>query len=240
MRKSIASFFAGVALVACSDSTGPGELTVDFQISAEHIHALETNVTYTVLVTDPENRTVTDFTTIAVEYAHDGTNDWAQVPLALQAGGAYQGTHQFTGPGEYDLRVVGARPGTAEAVLHQVSEPIEVIRPHFDAGGYRVEFQLEPEDLRPSVNLSLQFLVVEDVPADASGNRPPITGLAGVTIVCAEANGQTTTHDVTEEPAGVYRASHTFQAAGSVSATLHFTGDDEQPAEVTMPLTLSP
>ncbi|MBI2071903.1 MAG: hypothetical protein HYT81_02505, partial [Gemmatimonadetes bacterium] len=53
----------------------------------------------------------------------------------------------------FELPVVGARPGTAEAVLHQLSEPIEVIRPHFDAGGYRVEFELEPQDLRPGVNL---------------------------------------------------------------------------------------
>jgi hypothetical protein len=44
---------------------------------------------------------------------------------------------------------------------------------------------------------------------------------------------------VTEFTGGVYQASHAFQAAGRVSAALHFTGNDGQPAEVIMPLTLS-
>jgi hypothetical protein len=225
-----------LGLGACSDALAPEDLTVDFQISAGHIHALETEVTYTVLVTDTEDQPVTDFESLSVEYALEGTNEWRTVALSLQAGGSYQGTHQYPGPGDFEVRVVGTLPGQDEAVLHQLSEPLHAVRPHFDAGGYRVEFEAEPWDYRPDVNLTLKFLVMEDVAADPSGNRPPITGLTGVTIVCTEPGGGSMSHNATETTPGTYQAAHAFQASGEGAVTVRFTGNDGQPAEVTLPL----
>jgi hypothetical protein len=230
---------AALALAACADTTQPTEpLSVDLQISADHFHALETEVTYTVLVTEANGNVVSDFETLAVEYSLEGANDWHAVPLTLQTGGSYQGTHQYAGPGAFDLRVTGQRPGQAEAVLHQLTEPVQVIRPHWEAGGYRVEFELEPAELKAGIELGLKFFVMESE-EDASGKRPPVTGLSGVAIDCEEANGATTTHDVTESTGGVYQASHSFLASGDVLVTLHFTGADGQPAEVNVPLTLA-
>jgi hypothetical protein len=238
MLRRLALTAAAIGVAACADSNGPEDLlTVDLQISADHVHALETEVTYTVLVTDASGNVVSDFEGLAVEYGLEGSNDWGRVALDLQSGGSYQGTHQYPGPGEFALRVVGTRPGGSETVLHEVTEPVEVIRPHFDAGGYRVEFELDPADLRPGINLTLQFYVMQ-AQRDASGNRPPITGLAGVTISCIETNGATSSHNAVEGPGGVYQASHTFLAPGTVTARIQFTGNVGQPAEVNVPLTL--
>src|SRR6185503_10264381 len=104
---------AAFALAGCEESLDPdAALNASIQISAGHIHALETDVTYTVQVTAEEEDGVhvaNDFVTIAIEQNMVGTSGWRRLPLAIQANGAYTGTHRFINPGTYNTRLVGKR-----------------------------------------------------------------------------------------------------------------------------------
>jgi len=238
----LAAMLAVFAVAGCSDSTDPDEpLMVDLQISADHIHALETDVTYTVLVTDSRNAVVSDFEVVRVEQQLAGTTSWRGLTLAAQAGGSYTGTHQFINPGDYSVRVVGKRPNqNAEAVIKELTTPLSAVHSHWNTGGYRVEFDITPgfpDELAANRAYTLKFHVLEQT-AGTSGTRAPITGLTGVTIRCTEANGSFQDHAVTEADPGVYQAVHTYAAGGAVSARVSFTGTDQQPAEVMVPITL--
>ncbi|MBI4421961.1 MAG: hypothetical protein HY560_14145 [Gemmatimonadetes bacterium] len=244
-RHRLIALVAGLALAAaCSnDTTAPdAPLNVDLQVSAGHIHALETDVSYTVLVTDPTNgRLITDFETIRVDQNLVGTNAWRKLGLTGQVGGSYAGTHKFLNPGNYYLRVVGQRRHqSVETVLKQVATPLQAIRSHFDAGGYRVEFDISPgfpDELTANTAYTVKFYVMQATP-DASGSRAPITGLAGVKIRCREVDGSLEEHPVTDNGSpGLYQAVHTFKAKGVVWATLSFTGSTGA-ASVNVPLTL--
>jgi len=113
------------------------------------------------------------------------------------------------------------------------------VRSHFDAGGYRVEFDITPgfpDELAPGKAYTLQFYIMQPT-ADPSGNRAPITGLTGVTVRCTEVNGTFQDHAATEVSPGLYQTSHTFGAKGSVTARVSFSGTSGA-AAVDMPLAL--
>ena len=125
---------------------------------------------------------VQDLAGVVAEIGPADSNQWTkQVPLLFD-GNSYIGSTKFTAPGAFDARILGRRPDQAEASeLYRRPSPLVAARPHFDAGGYRVEFETDsgeyPVHGQP---IDFLFLIMEDVPAP----RPPITGLTGVTIRC--------------------------------------------------------
>ena len=65
--------------------------------------------------------------------------------------------------------------------------------------------------------------------------RPPIVALPGVKIRCTQGS-QVELHDAAEASPGTYSATHVFNSAGEGTAQIEFTGLDEQPAVVQVPL----
>jgi hypothetical protein len=222
-------------LCGCDDSAGPGSdvLFVDLQVAPGHIHSFESNVTFTVAVSDPEGREIRDFTVMRAEIGVAGAEQWTkQIPLLFD-GTVYTGSAKLTAAGSFDARVVAQRPDQSEPVeIHRLSEPLEAVRPHFDAGGYRVEFETDtgeyPVQGEPVV---FRFLIMEDTPSP----RQPIAGLVGVTIRCTQ-GAEVEVHDAVESPAGTYTAGHTFDAAHEATAQVEFTGSGGLPAVVQIPL----
>jgi hypothetical protein len=224
-----------LALSGCNDSTGPASdlLTVDLQLSPAHFHAFETDVIFTVTVTDRDGAEVRDFNTLRAELGVAGTENWTkQVPLLFD-GAVYTGSTRLTAAGSFDLRVVGQRPDQAVAVeIHRSSTPLAAVRPHFDAGGYRVEFETHSGEYPVrNESITFRFLVMED----GASPRPPVAGLSGVTIRCTQGSA-VEVHDAVESPAGTYTAAHTFSSAGEATAQIEFTGLDSNPAVVQVPL----
>jgi hypothetical protein len=128
---------------------------------------------------------------------------------------------------------VGRRPGQSQLVeIGRLEDPIEAVRPHFDAGGYRVEFETNTAEY-PAVNqpVTVRFLIFEDVP----NPRPPVEGLKDVTILCNQGT-EVSPHAAVESPGGTYSATHTFTSLGDASARIEFTGSDSNPAFVEIPL----
>lgn len=217
LRSVVRALLTLTVLSACSDSSDPG-IVVDLQMSEDHFHAWETSVTFTVLVTDG-GTVISDFQSLAVEHAPAGTNTWYRLELAPQQGGAYTATGQFKTAGSVNLRVVGQRPTQpAEAVLHELT--VSVVRPHWDVGGYRLEFDMSPGEPEAGSPLTLTFLLMEAGPGHG-GSRPPITGKA-VTIRALQ-GASDDSYTATESPPGSYVATHTFAAAGSATARAEFT-----------------
>jgi hypothetical protein len=224
-----------VALQGCDDdTTAPGgALTVQAALAPGHLHAFETDATFTVTVTDAQGNAVRDFTTARVELSPAGAEQWTKhVPLLFD-GAAYVGTTKFTAAGSFDARVLGQRPGQSGPVeLHRSSTPISVVRAHFDAGGYRVEFETDTAEYPVAGQpITVRFPILENVPSP----RPPVSGLTGVMIRCTQGS-EVEVHAATESPAGVYSASHTFSYPGEGTAQIEFTGSDMNPAVVQIPL----
>lgn len=223
-----------VALYGCGDSTAPDStLFVDAQVAPGHLHAFETDVTFTVNVTEAGGGTVEDFTTLRAEIGPAGADVWTkQVPLLFD-GTEYTGSTKLTSAGSFDVRFMGQRPGQAEATeLHRLPTPLEAVRPHFDAGGYRVEFETDTGEYPVrNESVTVRFLIMEDV----ASPRPPITGLPGVTIRCTQGS-EVEVHSATESPAGTYTASHAFTSVGDATAQIEFTGTDMSPAVVQVAL----
>lgn len=218
-------------VLACDDNpTAPSdELTVELTMSPDHVHILQTVVTFTVEVRDSRGRLFSDFDAVQVERRQAGTDTWRGIELALQ-GGVYEGTYTFSSSGEYELRVTGARPGDAEArVLYAAPEMLNVARAHAEAGGLRIEFETFPGHIHEGDNAALRFWVME-VDRNTDGVRPPITGLTGE-VHCVEAGGAEVMTAVVEVEAGVYEAEHLFVSAGGSHVGLHFTAPDNSAAE---------
>jgi len=218
-------------LLACDDNpTGiPGELTVQLTMTPDHVHILQTEVTFTVEVLDGRGRQVGDFETVQVERRQSGSDTWRGIDLAPQ-GGVYEGTYTFSSSGDYELRVTGARPGDAEAqVLYTAPEMLHVVRAHAEAGGLRVEFETFPGHIHEGNNAALRFWVMEP-DRNQDGVRPPITGLTG-DVHCLEAGGAEFTWTAVEVEPGVYEAEHLFASAGGAHVGLHFTAPDNSAAE---------
>jgi hypothetical protein len=221
-------------LSGCSDSTAPDEsLVANVQVAPAHIHSFETEVTFTATFTNSAGSAVQDLAGVAAQIGPAGTNQWPKQVSLLFDGDVYTGSTKWTANGSFDVRIVGRRPGQGEASeLYRLPSPLASVRPHFDAGGYRVEFETASGEY-PVANqaVDVRFLVMEDVPSP----RPPVTGLTGVTIRCTQAS-DVEVHAATESPAGTYSASHTFTSAGEGTAQLEFTGADANPAVVQIPL----
>jgi hypothetical protein len=231
-----AALFLAGALQACDPITAPGPeepLVVDARTQPGHIHSFETDVTFMVKVTDPRTQAaVEDFTLIRAELSPIGAENWnKQIPLSFD-GTEYTGTTKFTANGTFDARIVSQRPGqNAPVELHRYETPLASVRPHFDAGGYRVEFETNTAEYPVAGEpITVRFLIMEDVP----NPRPPVTGLAGVTIHCGQ--GTDVIHPAVESPPGTYSATHTFTTQGDASARIEFIGLDLNPAEVEIPL----
>lgn len=231
----LASLAAAGLLTACEGNpTAPpeehdDELTVELEIAPGHLHILQTEVQVTVRVTDHHGEPVTDFEAIQVERLAEGSDTWGAIELA-RAGTAYVGTYTFTSSGDYQLRVMGQRPGEAEMMLlHQVHDPLHVARAHAETGGYRVEFETFPGHIHEGDDTALRFWIMEPE-GDEAGNRPPIAGVVGEVHV-VESDGSELGHALLEMGDGVYECEHTFQTADEAHVRLHFTGADGEPAE---------
>ncbi|NIR49395.1 MAG: hypothetical protein GWN62_15530 [Aliifodinibius sp.] len=204
------------------------ELTAELTLSADHVHTLS-EVIFTVVVKDHHGSVVTDFESIQVERKLVGTDTWRGIELALE-GSSYKGAYTFTTSGEYHLRVSGMRPGEHEmAMLYEPTESYHVGRAHLEAGGYRVEFENFPGHIHEGDTATMKFWV-KSLEKDASGNRPPITGLSAE-IHCGEANGTNETHTAVEAEPGVYQAEHTFQSAGEAHMGIEYMGTGGSMAE---------
>ncbi len=224
------------ALQGCDSLTSPNSpLVVEARLDSGHIHTFETDVTFFASATEAGGESVRDFITIRAEIGPYGTNTWTkQIPLSFD-GTEYSGTTKFTAPGTFDARIVGRRPGQSGVVeLYRYDPPLSAVRPHFDAGGYRVEFETDTGEYpRVGQTVTYRFLIMEDVP----NPRPPVTGLTGVAIHCIQGS-DVGVHAAAESPAGTYSASHAFTGAGGATARIEFTGSDQNPASVEIPLTV--
>lgn len=205
------------------------EFSVQLDITPHHVHILQTEVTFTVTITDHHGQQVTDFETLQVERLLEGTETWRGTDLTLK-GEVYTGTYTFTTSGDYHLRVAGTKHGQAEpVVLYEHPQHLHVVSAHTEAGGYRVEFESFPGHIHEGDTSTMRFWVME-VEKDEAGNRSPITGLASE-IRCTEASGAEQEYETVESEGGVYEADHTFTEVGEAHIALHFTGADGQPAE---------
>ena len=234
-KRSLVPALLLAGLSGCSDSTGPDEGGVaNVQVAPGHIHSFVTDVTITATFT-AAGSPVQDLAGVVAEIGPAGTDEWTkQVPLLFD-GDAYTGSAKFTAAGSFDLRILGRRPGEGEASeLYRRPSPLIAFRPHFDAGGYRVEFETDSGEYPVhGQSIDFLFLVMEDVP----GVPPPVTGLTGVTIRCTQGS-DVEIHAATESPEGTYSASHVFGSAGEGTVQLEFTGSDANPAVVQIPLVI--
>lgn len=165
-----------------------------------------------------------------MEWLPEGSDSWSAIELAL-AGTAYVGTYTFSSSGDYQLRVMGQRPGEAGMrVLYEAPDPLHAVRAHAEAGGYRIEFEAFPGHIREGDDAALRFWIMEPE-RDASGNRSPILGVRGEVHI-VESDGSEVARDLQEMGDGVYESDHSFAAADEAHVQLHFTGADGQPAEV--------
>lgn len=237
-HRTLAALLITGLLIACDDNppVGPdgGQLTVEFAFTPDHVHILQSEVVFTVTVTDENGGAVTDFEALEVQRRAVSSETWRGIEMTL-SGDSYEGTYVFSSSGDYELRVAGQRPGDADlSVLYEVPDLLHTVRAHAEAGGYRVEFESFPGHIHEGDEAELGFWVME-TERDASGERPPITGLTGDLHVI-EAGGFDGSYTATEGPVGIYGGSHTFTSAGAAHAGLHFTGLDGQPAEASFDL----
>lgn len=232
-RTWIAALLLPAVALACDDAPtdeGDDELTVQLEVSPDHVHIWQTEVSFTVTATDASGEPVTDFETLQVERKTHDSDTWRSVDMALE-GDAYTGTYVFSSSGEYDVRVVGARPGDDEAeVLHTMEGHLEVVRAHADGGGYTVEFEAFPGHIHEGDDATLRFWVTE--------GDDEVTGLEAE-IHVTESGGGDEHLPAEETDAGVYEADHTFQSAGPADAALHFTGAGGEDAEVAFEIEIS-
>jgi hypothetical protein len=222
-------------LQGCSEnSTAPeSDLVADVQVAPSHIHSFESNVTFTATFTGADGARVENLAGVRAEIGPAGTEQWTkQVPLLFD-GEVYTGSTKFTAAGSFDVRIMGRRSGASDVTeLHRLATPLASVRPHFDAGGYRVEFETDTGEYPvQGQTIAVRFLIFEDV----ANPRPPVTGLSGVTIRCTQGS-EVEVHAANESPAGTYWATHAFGSPGEATAQIEFTGTDLSPAVVQIPL----
>ncbi len=229
-----------LVLLACDDNPTEvsEDLTVDLAITPDHVHILQTVVTFTVEVRDSRGELVSDFETLQVERLRSDSEVWRGVDLTLQ-GGVYEGTYTFSSSGEYGIRVTGTRPGETETrVLYTAPEMLHVVRAHEAVGGVRVEFEAFPGHIHTENSAALRFWVMEPDP-DPDGVRPPITGLVGE-IHCLEGGGGEALYTAVEIEPGVYEVEHLFESAGMAHVGLHFTAPDNSEVEAAFDVEVVP
>lgn len=224
-------FIAGFILfTGCKDNAVKVQeddtLTAELTISTDHIHTLS-EITYTVKVTDSNGNIVTNLETVQVERKGHGSDTWRGTDLTL-SGNTYTGTYTFSSSGEYDIRVSGIASGESNPrIMYEMEEHLNVARAHENVGDYRIEYENFPGHVHNGDEVTVKFWVSE-AEKDASGNRPPVTGL-DLHIHCTNPDNTTEHHDmtaVTEESSGVYITDHIFIGHGEAMMGMHFTAPD--------------
>lgn len=207
------------------------ELTVEFSFEPDHVHILQSEVTYSVRVLDHHGEAVTDFLLLEVQRLLEGDDTWRGTALEL-TGDTYQATATFSTSGDYQLRIAGQRPGDPElSVLHMVSEHLHAVRAHGEGGGHRVEFETFPGHIHEGDDATASFWIMEPE-RNAAGERPPIGGLI-TEVHILEADGSSFDLTPVESEPGRYDVSHTFATPGDCDITIHYPGMDGLEAEVT-------
>lgn len=202
------------------------ELQVALSVTPDHIHILQSEVTFTVAVTDHNGDAVTDFDSLTVERKAHDSDTWRAIEMSLD-GSVYTGTYLFASSGEYEVRVAGMRHGDAAmTVLHEMAEHLEAVRAHGELADHRVEFESFPGHIHEGETGTLRFWVMEPE-RNADGIRPPVAGLTDLEIHCLDAGGAEERHAVAEVEPGVYEAEHHFEEAGEFHAGLHMSHADE-------------
>jgi hypothetical protein len=224
MTRAAAVALLAVVAAACDDSTGPDAFTTDdliaeLAITPDHVHAFETLVTFTVAVEDPDGNPVTDFDVLQVERRLEGAASFSVMEADL-TGSFYAVAYTFERSGNYDLRVMGQRPGDTDLVLlHEEINPLEVVRPHGHAGGYNVELEPNPGHIHEGDTSDVQFWILN--PTTDAG----ITGLTP-TIFIEHPVAGLTEHVATEGAGGLYHAPHQFTEPGMTTVGIRFIGSD--------------
>ncbi len=217
------SIFLLVLAAGCSenpvnhDDGEEEEVSVAFQVSAEHVDTLE-DITFTAAVTTHHGDPVTDFEEVSMRYRHEDSTDWRDLVLTL-SGTNYTGTMMFLSSGDYEVRVVGRHPGHEHMeTLHELADHMHVGRAHEVMGGFRVEYESIPGDIREGDTALIRYWVMQD-----TVELTPVTGLQAE-IHCEDSSGMQESHTASESEAGVYSVSHTFQNGGEAHAEFHFPG----------------
>lgn len=206
-----------------------GEFSVEVTYTPDHVHTLQSEVTFTVTVRDHDGNAVTDFEAVQLERLAEGSDTWRAIELA-PAGDAFVGTYTFTSSGEYHLRVMAQHHGETEmSLLHELHDPVHVARAHAEAGGYRIEFESFPGHIHEGETAAVTFWVMEPE-ADEHGERHPIEGLSAEVHVAPEGD-QGSMVEAHEHGPGEYEAEQPFAEAGEYHVGLHFTDASGQPAE---------
>lgn len=218
-----------LVLAACAENPAAvdehadatGDLQVQLSVTPDHVHILQSEVTFTVTVTDHHGEAVTDFESLVVERKAHDSETWRAVEMTLQ-GDSYVGTYVFSSSGEYEIRVAGMRHGDPElVVMHTMAEHMEVARAHGELGvAYRAEFESFPGHVHEGETVTLRVWVME-AERNAEGIRPPITGLTGTEIHVQLEGGAEESHALTESEPGLYEADHDFLEAGHYHIAFH-------------------
>lgn len=223
-----------VTVAACDDTTDPDvfatdELTTELAITPDHVHAFETLVTFTVSVTDPNGNPVTDFDVLQVERRLVGAATFSTMEAALD-GDFYVVARKFEASGDYDIRVTGLRPSDTDlVVLHEETTPLHTVRPHGEAGGYRIELEPTPGHIHEGDASTIQFWVKDET------TSAPISNLMPFIFVDEPVTG-VSEYGAVEGAGGLYTAVHTFTDAGETDVGIRFTGTDAQQHEWSLPI----
>lgn len=218
-------------LPACSDDpTRPpdtfstDELVTELAVTPDHVHVYESLVTFSVSVVDPNGDPVTDFELLQVERRLTGNANWSLMEASLN-GNLYVVTHTFEASGEYEIRVTGLRSSDSElVVLYEAAEPLHAVRPHAEAGGYRLELEPDPGHIHEGDTSTVRFWIQDEE------SRAGIPGLAPM-IWVEEADGSLMEYQAQEGADGLYFADHTFTSAGPTDLGIRFVGIDQLGAE---------
>lgn len=221
-------FLFALFLVGCGEEPideHEEELTVDLNISSDHVHTLS-EITFSVLVTDHHGNAVPDLFLVEVQRKAHGSDTWRGTELTFD-GTLYTGVYTFQSSGEYDIRVVVMRE--VDSILeipYEMVDHFEVGRAHETIGMYRIEYEHFPGHVHEGDNATVKFWVKE-AEADNTGVRQPIAGL-DATIICTNFDQSFENHPSADElESGVYQATHDFLQAGEANLKIEFTGSDQ-------------
>lgn len=213
-------------LVACESNptlVDDGNLTAELTPSSSHAHTLS-ELGFEVVIRNGDGYVVDDFEAVTVDRRSAGSDTWRSIALT-QSDEKFVGAYTFTSSGDYDLRVMVTRHGSATPVEVPLMDHdmgmMSVARAHVEIDGHRVEFETFPGHVHEGDQVEVKFWVLEPE-RNAQGVRPPITGL-DATILCFEKGVMVEDHSAHGHADGVYEAKHTFAAAGDARAGMEFT-----------------
>lgn len=226
IRRTAALALVSALSAACNSNpvlVDDGNLTAELILSTGHAHTLS-ELGLEVVIRNGDGYEVDDFEAVAVERRTAGSDTWRAIALA-PGGAGFTGTYVFMSSGDYDLRVTVTRHGAAEPVEVPLMDPamghLGVARAHVEMAGHRVEFETFPGHIHEGDDAEVKFWILEPE-RDASGMRPPVTGL-DVKILCFEGGLMVEEHHAHGHDDGAYEAVHTFAEAGIARAGVVFT-----------------